>query len=81
MFISADYVKTSSKPQNNKWYKIAIDIFAENDLMRFSDIVAKIEEITGKDYAKSKNVFFDNFQDKICRKELIEEKPFWKIIR
>ena len=81
MFISADYVKTSSKTQNSKWYKIAIDIFAESDLMRFTDIVTKIQEITGKDYAKSKNVFFDNFQDKICRKELIEEKPFWKIIR
>ena len=49
--------------------------------MRFTDVVEKIEEITGKDYTKSINVFFDNFQNKICRKEIIEDKPFWKIIR
>lgn len=81
MFISADDVKIHSKQRNSKWYKIALEIFAENDLMRFRDIVAKIEEITGKDYAKSKSVFFDNFQDKICQKENVEDKPFWKIIR
>jgi hypothetical protein len=81
MFISADYVKIDNKRLNNKWYKTALEIFAKEDLMRFSDIVTKIQEITGKDYAKSKGVFFDNFQNKICIKENIEDKPFWRIIR
>ena len=81
MFISKDYVKTDIKKPNSKYNKMALEIFAETELIRFGDIVKKIEEITGKTYDQSKSVFFDNFQNKICRKELIEDKPFWRIIR
>lgn len=81
------FVSTDEKPQpttskkKSEYSKMAIDIFGENELLKFGEIIEQISKIKGKNEADSKQIFYNNFQFKICERVEINRERFWKLIR
>lgn len=80
------FASTDEKPQpkttkkNSEYSQMAIDIFGENERLKFKEIVEQIGKIKGKSEASSKQIFYDNFQLKICERIEINGEKFWKLI-
>ena len=81
------FVSTDEKPQpttskkNSEYSKMAIDIFGENELLKFGEIVEQISKIKGQKEEDAKQTFYNNFKKKICERVEINGEKFWKLIR
>lgn len=82
MFVSTDEKpKPKSTKKNSEYSQMAIDIFGENEKLKFVEIVEQISKIKSKSEDASKQIFYGNFQDKICERIEINGEKFWKLIR
>ena len=84
MFISTTdkpIIKKPSTPIQAKWRDLAIKIYGETDALPYSHIVEQIQKCANKTQTQAKNCFMDSWKGKIIEKIIINDQPFWRLIK
>lgn len=84
MFISTKekpIIKKPNTPIQARWRDLAIKIYAETDALPYSYIVEQIQKFANKTQTQAKNCFMDSWKGKIIEKIIINDTPFWRLIK
>lgn len=81
MFVSVEHnYKRKNNNKEKEYVELSKEIWGDNTIMYYSDIVKGIELKTGKSYENSKQIFNRKFKDKICRLMEISTGKGWVLI-
>jgi hypothetical protein len=84
MFISTTdkpIIKKPSTPIQSKHRDLAIKIFGETDALSYAHIIEQIQKCATKTPQQAKDIFMSGFKDKLIERIIIQEQPFWKLIK